>query len=148
MNKSAFSVTTQLLRAHASIQERLNHSISAVHGISLQELLLLMYLQSEPGARLSRVELARRMHVSASTVTRQLAPLEKRGIIGRESDARDARLSYVVLTPAGEELVHDGRRSLRQSSAGFFQDRWNSDEVNTLSELLARLTVNLPGRLE
>jgi len=81
----------------------------------------------------------------SGTITRQLAPLEKRGIVGRETDPRDARLSYVVLTAAGEGLVSDARTTLQQEAARIFQDRWNAREVATLSELLGRLTAHLPG---
>lgn len=148
MNKATFTAVTQLLRAQATIHERLTNSLSCVHGLSLQELMLLMYLDSAEGGRLSRVELARCLHVSASTVTRQLAPLEKRGIVSRENDPHDARLSYVVLTEAGKQLVRDGRRSMRQTSGEFFLDRWDESEVKTLSSLLSRFSANLPGRLE
>ncbi|GAB5500378.1 MAG: hypothetical protein PsegKO_26890 [Pseudohongiellaceae bacterium] len=147
MNESSYTTLLHLLRASAAIHERLDGGLSAVHGLSLQEMLMLMFLDSEPRHRLSRVELARRMHVSASTVTRQLVPLEKRGIVTRQPDERDARLTYAVLTDAGEELVNDARQSLRNTSKQFFQDRWRDSEVATLATLLGRLTVNLPGSL-
>lgn len=148
MNNSEYTTILHLLRASASIQERLNGGLSAVHGLSLQEMLMLMFLSAEPRTRLSRVELARRMHVSASTVTRQLVPLEKRGIVTRESDERDARLTYAVLTDAGRELVSDARASLQSASAQFFQDRWRDSEIKSLAALLGRLTVHLPGSLD
>jgi len=148
MNTSSYKTILNLLRASGSIQERLNGGLSAVHGLSLQEMLMLMFLDSEPRSRLSRVELARRMHVSASTITRQLVPLEKRGIVSRQPDERDARLTYAVLTEAGQQLVADARKSLRSTSEQFFQDRWHASEIDTLAALLGRLTVNLPGSLE
>lgn len=147
MNEATFTTLMHLLRAAAAIQERLNGSLSAVHGLSLQETLMLMFLESEPRHRLSRVDLARRMHVSASTITRQLVPLEKRGIVARQQDERDARLTYAVLTEAGRELVGDARQSLLNSSTQFFKDRWRDAEVEKLATLLGRLTVNLPGSL-
>lgn len=148
MSKYSFPAIIHLLRAQSFIQERLSGGISAVHGISLSELMLLMFLDSAPGGRLSRVELARSMNVSASTVTRQLAPLEKRGIVSKDSDARDARLSYVLLTEPGRELARDGRQSLEAASAHLFQDRWTAKEEAMLAELLGRFTANLPGTLK
>ena len=44
------------------------------------------------------------MGLTASGVTRTLLPLEKIGLVGRESDPRDARVGYATLTPAGQEL--------------------------------------------
>ena len=147
MNEAAYNTLLHLLRAGAAVEERMNGSLSAVHGLSLQETLMLMFLDTEPRQRLSRVDLARRMHVSASTITRQLVPLEKRGIVTREQDERDARLTYAVLTEAGRELIGDARQSLKSTSTDFFRDRWRDSEVETLAELLGRLTVNLPGSL-
>lgn len=147
MTDESFPAIAHLLRAHTIVEERLSGELSAVHGLSLNELLLLMFLDGATAGRLSRVELARCMHTSASTITRQASPLEKRGLVGRDVDARDARLSYVVLTPTGKQLVEDARTTFERSSNTFFRDRWTEDEIASLSELLGRLTVSLPGSL-
>jgi len=147
MTDFAFPAIAHLLRAHTFVEERLSGELSAVHGLSLKELMLLMFLERATAVRLSRVELARCMHTSASTITRQAAPLEKRGLVGRDVDKRDARLSYVVLTPSGQQLVEDARTTFEHSSSTFFRDRWTEEEIASLSELLGRLTVSLPGSL-
>jgi DNA-binding MarR family transcriptional regulator len=43
--------------------------------------------------------------LSASGVTRSLLPLEKIGLVRRQSDPRDARVGYASVTAAGSELV-------------------------------------------
>jgi len=63
------------------------------------------YVKNSTGSRLSRIDLAKRLCVSASTVTRATLLSEKIGLVGRKSDKRDARLSYVVLTAAGAKLL-------------------------------------------
>jgi DNA-binding MarR family transcriptional regulator len=136
-----------LLRANARIEEQFGNALGSIHGLALKELLLLMHLERAPKARLSRIDLARRLHVSASTVTRMTLPLEKLGMVGRQSDARDARLAYVVLTPAGQKLVTDARASLERMAGDLFKDRWGKPEIATLAELLGRLTAGLPGNL-
>ena len=136
-----------LLRAHARIEERFGNALGSIHGLALKELLLLMHLDGAPKARLSRIELARRLHVSASTVTRMTQPLEKLRMVGRQSDPRDARLAYVVLTPAGQRLVTDARATLARLAEGLFADRWNKPEIASLAGLLGRLTAGLPGDL-
>jgi len=147
MSKSALPAIAHLLRAYTVVEERLSGELSAVHGLSLKELTLLMFLEKATTGRLSRVELARCMHTSASTITRQALPLEKRGLVGRDVDERDARLSYVVLTPTGRQLVEEARATFERSSSTFFRDRWTEEEIAGLSELLGRLTVSLPGSL-
>jgi len=144
---SAFSAVIQLFQAQALLEERFAGALGAVHGLALREVLLLMHVAAAPRARLSRVDLARRLHVSASTVTRQTLPLEKLGFVGREADPRDARLAYVVLTEAGREAVANARTTLEHMAAEVFRDRWSRPEIDALADLLGRLTAGQPGSL-
>lgn len=139
MNASPLKTILELLRASALVEERFTGTLSAVHGLSLTDLLLMHHVQQSRGSKLSRVDLARRIHVSASTVTRKLIPLEKIGLVGREADARDARLVYVVLTPAGETLLGHASDTLEHMSERVFQDRWPSGDISKLETLLGRI---------
>jgi len=147
MNTTELKAVTNLFRAHAALEEQFSGELNNVHGLALKEMILLMFLENSSLQRLSRVDLSKRMHSSASTVTRLAAPLEKRGLVKRESDNRDARLSYVVLTRAGQELVGEARTSLQFFSVDVFSDRWSKKEIETIAELLGRLTSGLPGKL-
>src|SRR5881398_2232749 len=75
------------------------------HGISFADYQLLLNLQRAPEGRLRRVDLADRLGLTASGVTRSLLPLEKIGLVTRQSDPRDARVGYALITPTGDELV-------------------------------------------
>lgn len=134
-----------LLRANARIEEQFAGELGAVHGLALKEVLLLMHLESSTAGRLSRVDLARRLNTSASTVTRMTIPLEKSHFVGRESDPRDARLAYVVLTEAGREIVTNARTTLERKSVEVFRDRWTKTEIATLADFLGRMTAGQPG---
>lgn len=147
MSSSTFHAVVNLLRADAFLEERFAGSLASVHGLALNEVLLMLYVQHEKGARLSRVDLAKRLHVSASTVTRMARPLEKMGLIDRESDARDARLTYVVLTESGKALLEQAQNTLETMSADFFRDRWSEKDIQLLNMLLGRITASLPGNL-
>ncbi len=118
-----------------------------MHGLALNEALLLMHLERAPLQRLTRVDLAKRLHASASTVTRMAAPMEKTGLVVRQPDPRDARLAYVALTEAGRAVVGEVRQTLEKRSAELFRDRWAADEIATLAAMLGRLTANEPGTL-
>ncbi|MEO8560347.1 MAG: MarR family transcriptional regulator [Rhodospirillales bacterium] len=147
MKNTSFSAVLHLLRARSRLAEKFTGPLGSVHGLALNEVLLLMHLERAPMQRLSRIDLAKRLSVSASTVTRMAAPLEKLRLVGREADARDARLSYVVLTKAGVRLVTDARQTLEQLSAEVFKDRWTETEIQQLGKLLARMTASQPGEL-
>lgn len=131
----------RLVQSADEIKARLVGEFSAVHGLSVNEFFLLMHLANATGARLSRAELAKRMHVNASTITRMAAPMEKIGLLGREDDDRDARLSYVVLTDTGRNKLDEARETFARQSEYLFQDRWTKAELKQLSSLLNRLVV-------
>ena len=48
-----------------------------------------------------RVDLADAIGLTASGITRLLLPMEKIGLVKRESHIGDARVSYVVIAPGG-----------------------------------------------
>jgi DNA-binding MarR family transcriptional regulator len=106
-----------------------------------------MQLAQAPGRRLRRVDLAARLDMSQSGVTRMLAPMEKLGWVERAEDPRDARVGYVVLRKAGQRLVQDGTRTLSAQAEALFAEPWTPQELDTLNRLLGRLTANLPGVL-
>lgn len=146
MANVSLSAALRLLRANAVLEERFAGELGAVHGLALKEALLLMHLERASRSRLSRVDLAKRLSTSPSTVTRMTLPLEKLGLVDREADARDARLAYVVLTEAGRALVADAQTTLERLSVEVFR-RWTKQEIGSLSDLLSRMTAGQPGDL-
>ena len=144
MTNPSFSAVLRLLGATARFEERVAGELGSIHGLALKEVLLLMHLERAPRMRLSRIDLAKRLHVSPSTVTRMASPLEKLGRVGREADPRDARLAYVVLTESGRQLVANARATLERMAADTFRDRWTEQEIASLADLLGRLTAGQP----
>lgn len=110
----------------------------SVHGISFSEYCILHRLSRAPQQRLSRIELASAVGLSASGVTRLLLPLEKMQLVEKEQNARDARVSLVKLAASGQQIYQDA-----QQTFGFFANQFmsplTSRQQDTLAELLARL---------
>jgi DNA-binding MarR family transcriptional regulator len=94
-------------RALALWEGRADSELGAVHGLGLSDFAALHHLAEAPGNRLRRIDLARRLALTPSGVTRLLAPLERRGIVSREEDGADARATHAVLTKSGKALVKD-----------------------------------------
>ncbi|SHH07045.1 MarR family winged helix-turn-helix transcriptional regulator [Massilia sp. CF038] len=95
----------RLARAYAVLVRRFDSGLGSHHGISFSDFQLLNHIARAPGGRIRRVDLAERVGLTASGVTRTLLPLEKIGLVTRQSDPRDARVGFAVITPAGHELV-------------------------------------------
>lgn len=128
-----------LLQAANEFRHRLSGELAAVHGLSVNDFLLMRQLAGVSGHALPRSELARRMHVSASTVTRMAAPMEKVGLLARRANARDARQALVVLTEAGQAKLGEAHDTFRKRAEGLLSDRWTDAEIGQLAALLGRL---------
>jgi len=64
-----------------------------------------------------RVDLADRLGVTASGITRLVAPLEKLGIVKREESEHDGRVVYVALAPGGKRLFSEALETAEYNSA-------------------------------
>lgn len=96
-----------LARAWATIAHRLDNALGAHHGIGFADYQLLLHLRRAPKGCLGRAELAAKLGVSTAGATRLLLPLEKIGLVTRESEPADIRTGMTSLTPAGAELVEN-----------------------------------------
>ncbi len=123
--------------ARTQLARDVDHPLSA-HGISLSDLAILRELRREPGKKLRRSELAQRLGVTPSGIARQVAPLERIGLVARESHERDARLALVVLTDTGTQIVDDALRTAEDAAEQAFAARWSDAERERLAKLVAR----------
>jgi DNA-binding MarR family transcriptional regulator len=128
----------RLTRACAAMTRRLDSILSGLHGLSFADFMILHYLERAPGAKLRRVDLAERLGLTASGVTRSLIPLEKLGLVSRQSDPRDARVGFATLTDTGRQLLSYAVTSVqtiaREATAAVPKDR-----IDILSGLLGQL---------
>ncbi len=147
MNDPFLTNAIRLIQSADEIRARVSGEFAAVHGLSVNEFFLLMQLERSTLHRLARTELAKRMHVSPSTVTRMARPMEKLGLLGRQADERDARLAFVVLTEAGLQKVNEARATFAKQASYVFQDRWTDEELGQLARLLHRIVADAPGSL-
>jgi DNA-binding MarR family transcriptional regulator len=123
--------------ARTQLARDVDHSLS-LHGISLSDLAILRELRHEPAQKLRRSELAQRLGITPSGVARQVAPLERIGLVARESHDRDARLALVVLTDTGTRIVDEALQTAEASADRALAARWSDTERERLSKLLAR----------
>ena len=123
--------------ARTQLAREVDHPLSA-HGISLADLAILRELRREPDGKLRRSELAQRLGITPSGIARQVAPLERIGLVDRESHERDARLALVVLTRTGAQIVDDALRTAEDAAERAFAARWSDAERERLAKLLGR----------
>ncbi|HET7815356.1 MAG TPA: MarR family transcriptional regulator [Candidatus Baltobacteraceae bacterium] len=101
-----------LSRADAALRRRLEGPLGGGHGIGFTDFQILAELDSVQGARLRASDLAGRLMLSPSGITRAVLPLEKIGLVERQAHERDARGTYVVLTAAGKTRVDEAQATV------------------------------------
>lgn len=89
--------------------------IEKEHGISIPQLLCLIYLNRKDNFQASNKELKDYIQLNASTVTGIIARLEKKGLVARLPKQKDKRVALVSLTAQGAELVEKTPEPLHQT---------------------------------
>ncbi len=100
----AVSFFLHLARAQAVLGRRFD---SGLNGLSQSDFMILLHLSQAKDGKLRRIDLADKVGLTASGVTRLLAPMEKVGLIKREANKDDARVSYVVLAAGGKRRLDE-----------------------------------------
>src|SRR3954465_13452458 len=131
-------IVLDLARARTIVLRDVDQPLGGHHGLGLNALAVLLELKSAPSQTLRRVELARRLAVTTSGIARQLAPLEKIGLVTRESNPSDARLALVVLTPRGAEVAEEAGATAEEAAGAALRRLWSREEMEALGGLLAR----------
>lgn len=87
-------------------------------------------------------ELARRLLLDDSTVTRQLAAMTRLGLLRRIANKDDRRVSVVDVTAKGRNLAAE-TRARRRARIDLLLGRWTAQERGQLAALLERFTADL-----
>lgn len=111
-----------LLRASATVSRKLDGRLGSLHGISFADFALLRQLAEAPEMRMRRVDLAEALGLTASAVTRALIPLEKIGLVSRQTDKRDARVGYATLSAAGRRLLASAVETAEETTQEILRD--------------------------
>ena len=128
-----------LLATHARITSQLSAELEAERELSLAWYEVLLVL-SEAGGRLRMSELADRLVVNRSSLTRQCDRMVDAGLITREPVAGDARGIQAVLSPLGRETFRRARGAyLRGGVHRHFTQYLTDTDVAALARVFAKL---------
>lgn len=106
----------------------------------------LLLLQLAQGPR--RIgDLSKTLALDATTVTRQVAAMEARGLVTRQADPEDRRSALVVQTPEGKTCAAEMRETRKRRIARLVAS-WDRAEVARFAGYLGRFNDALYDRLE
>ena len=107
MKLAAIDLCIKVSQAHANLNLKLDNELGTLHGLSLNDFILLYVLSRAEDGRMAVTDLVRPMGVQLSAVTRQLVLLEKTGRLQREPEATGDGKRYVAIRPAGKRLLNE-----------------------------------------
>lgn len=135
--------STKFLIDAAKFQTELNRRLDArLNGIGFNEFIILYHLSQAENCTMRRIDLAEKIGLTASGITRLLLPMEKIGLITKESDAHDARVSQVVLASGGQMKLEEGIERMEI----FCEDvipKSKTKKLDEFSELLIEIGKNI-----
>jgi DNA-binding MarR family transcriptional regulator len=125
-----------LVEAYADLQAALEADLVSGFGIDGGDYGVLVNLSEAPDQRLRMCDLAAKLHLSPSGLTRRLDGLVKAGFVARQPSEHDRRVTLAVLTDSGRATLeaaapvhvagvranfvdHLSRTQLRQLGAAF-----------------------------
>ena len=100
---------------HTNISKRIDNQLS-VHGINFSEFMILFHLDQALEKKMRRIDLAEKIGLSASGITRLVTPMEKIGLVHKEANKRDARVSLVKISTSGQRILQEATISMNATS--------------------------------
>jgi DNA-binding MarR family transcriptional regulator len=128
-----------LLSAHAALVERVEAALAAAGLPPLEWYDVLWELEKANDGRLRMHDLARRVVLSRSNLTRLADRLADEKLLAREACPEDRRGAYCVITPAGRELRKRMWPVYRGAVDARFSRHVSEREAATMSDALERV---------
>jgi len=127
-----------MLQVHAEVTQVLDAQMRAEHGMSVSAYEVLMFLAGTPNRRLRMSEIADRVLLSRSGLTRLVDRLVQLGYVTRCGAEDDGRGAFAELTDAGLEKFEAARRTHREGVRHVFLDRLTPTDQVVLGDIWGR----------
>jgi DNA-binding MarR family transcriptional regulator len=127
-----------MLQVHSQVTQALDAQMRAEHGLAVSSYEVLMFLGAEKDGRLRMSQIAERVLLSRSGLTRLVDRLVELGYVTRCAAEVDGRGLYAELTDAGAEKLEAARRTHREGVRTFFLDRVSTTDQIVLGDIWNR----------
>jgi DNA-binding MarR family transcriptional regulator len=136
------------LRAHAVLTDTLDRELQAEQGVPLAWYDVLLNLAEADDGRLRMRDLADRVMLSRSGLTRLVDRMASAGLVSRRPDPDDRRGTLACLTDAGRQTLRRAAPVHLRGVQEHFARHIGDDEARVLRETLERVSAppTRPGR--
>lgn len=128
-----------MLSLYSRVMRDLDQDLLASHQLSVREFDVLITLFNAPDRRLRMTELAQRVMLSPSGLTRLVERLERARLVERQKDSTDTRSFRAVLTCQGLQRLDAARTTHNAVIRRHFTDRLSSGELRELGALWGKV---------
>ena len=128
-----------LLRTHSYLSKALDADLEGEHGLPLTSYEVLLHLADADDGKMRMHDLAERVLLSRSGLTRLVDRMERDGLIARETCESDARGSFAVLTDAGKTKLAHARGTHLAGIRELFLDRFTPEELDAIGDFWERV---------
>ena len=128
-----------MLAAHSRVIAALDEELEREHGLPLGSYEVLLYLAEAPDRALRMGELADRLLLSRSGLTRLVDRLAAQGLVERTSCPADRRGTYARLTDAGLARFREARPTHLRGVREHFLDRLDEPDLDRLGAAWRRI---------
>ena len=133
-----------MLRVHAALTRALDAQLQEEHGLGVSSYEVLMFVGDAGGQRLRMSEIADRVLLSRSGLTRLVDRLVRDGLLERSACADDARGAFAELTAAGRTRLDAARATHLEGVRRFYLDHLTDDDRRRLGDVWDRVLQPLP----
>ena len=131
-----------LINVTTGVLSVLDAELRAEHGLSLGEYEVLAHLSEEPERSLRMTDLAGRLRLSPSGITRRIDGLVRAGLVERRQCPSDRRGSNAVLTADGARRLRDAAPAHVRGVRAHFIDQLSERELANLAAALSNIDVD------
>jgi DNA-binding MarR family transcriptional regulator len=144
LSASQLKAWRAFLRAHTVVTRALERELLAAHRLPLAEYDVLVQLQEADGGALRMSQLADRVLLSRSGLTRLVERLETGGLVRREACPSDARGFFAVITDEGRRRLEEAAPSHLSSVHSHFAKPLQDEQVEALGLALEQVAAAMP----
>jgi DNA-binding MarR family transcriptional regulator len=127
------------VRAHTAVLELMDEELKRACGYPLAYYDVLIEIWRAPDHALRMNELASKVLLSRSWVTRRVAQLERAGLVERRPSSDDDRGVLAVLTPAGVDAFKQMEKVHARSIERHFSSQLTTGQARLFAERLASI---------